>query len=359
MTSSTTYKILAPLAAAAVALGGLAMIDRLPEPASAVTQALYTSSETPTESSDPSDDPARSPQAAATRVDGVAHQTGALTEAQNTRVLDYWTSERMASAQPITSLLDSTLDLASPGGATETEPQASRPDSDGERWNDGGLVTRTTGKVYLTMDGRDFTCSASVVDSANKSTLVTAGHCAKDGRGSWARNWTFVPGYADGESPYGKYTARDLMVPPRWADKADDSYDFAMVVLNKNGSTAVQDEVGAQRISFDTWTDERARQGVQVYTFGYPSASPFDGSSLHYCSGRTVPDTGGTTANGVRCTMTQGSSGGPWFSDFDPATGQGTISSVVSFKYADDRNTQYGPRLGAEARQLFEHASGV
>ncbi|WP_067608925.1 trypsin-like serine peptidase [Nocardiopsis listeri] len=340
MTSSTKYKVIAPLAAATVALAGLAMIDKLPEPTSAVTRAGHS----PT-----------------TRVDGVAHQAGAVTQDQHAEIIDYWTDERMAAAQPITALVDSALEITEPVLPAPTddavEPQAARPDSEGETWNDGGLVTRTTGKVYLTMDGRDFTCSASVVDSANESTLVTAGHCAKDGKGAWARNWTFVPGHDDGDAPHGKFTARDLIVSPKWAKEADDSYDFAMVVLNEADSTTVQDRVGSQRLSFDTWTEDRVNQGVQVYTFGYPSASPFDGKNLHYCSGRTVPDTGGTTANGVRCSMTQGSSGGPWFADFDPSTGQGNIASVVSFKYADDRTIQYGPRLGSEARRLYERAS--
>ncbi|MEU3017901.1 trypsin-like serine protease [Nocardiopsis sp. NPDC007018] len=356
MTSPTARRIFAPLAAAAVALGGLALIDHLPAPAAAVSHAVHSSAALP-------DALARggpAPQSAAphSRMDGVVHQTGAVTNEQRTAVLDYWTSDRMAAAQPITSLVESTLGLTEPlQSSAGTEPQASSPNSDGDRWNDGGKVTRTTGKVYLTMDGRDFTCSASVVDSANRSTLVTAGHCAKDGKGSWAQNWTFVPGYSSGDSPHGKFTARDLMVVPQWSNRADDSYDFAMVVLNEDGGTAVQDRVGAQRISFDTWTEQSVSRGVQVYTFGYPAASPYNGRELHYCSGRTVADTGGTTANGVRCTMTQGSSGGPWFSGFDPATGTGTISSVVSFKYADDRGTQYGPRLGTEARDLFDHAS--
>ncbi len=357
MTSSTARRILAPLAATAVVLGGLTLIDHLPAPASAVTQAIHASAVLP--GSPAPEHPVQRSGAAASRTDGVVHQTGAVTNEQNAAVLDYWTSERMAAAQPISSLVDSALGLTEPlqQGPAEVEPQAARPDSDGERWNDGGLVTRTTGKVYLTMDGRDFTCSASVVDAANSSTLVTAGHCAKDGRGSWARNWTFVPGYAGGDSPHGKFTARDLMVAPQWSNDADDSYDFAMVVLNKDGGTAVQERVGAQKLAFDTWTEQRVRDGVQVYTFGYPAASPYNGRNLHYCSGRTVPDTGGTTANGVRCTMTQGSSGGPWFTAFDTASGKGTISSVVSFKYADDRRTQYGPRLGAEAERLFEHAA--
>ncbi|QUX30286.1 trypsin-like serine protease [Nocardiopsis akebiae] len=349
MTSSTAHRILAPLAAAAVAAGGLFLAEQLPAPASAVTQAIHSPAV-----------PAQEDREALSHVTGLSHQSAAVTGDQHRAVLDYWTEERMAAAKPITGMLEDVL--TSPEGGTApdegVEHQAApRSDSEGERWTSGGLVTRTTGKVYLTMDGRDFTCSASVVDAANRSTVVTAGHCAKDGRGSWARNWTFVPGHADGESPYGRFTASDLLVAPEWSRQADDSYDFAMVVLNPDGGTTVQERVGSQRIAFDAWTEDKVREGVQVYTFGYPSASPYEGRHLHYCSGRTEPDTGGTTANGVRCSMTQGSSGGPWFAGFDTGTGRGTITSVVSFKYADDRSVQYGPRFGREARELYEQAA--
>ncbi|WP_159940805.1 MULTISPECIES: serine protease [unclassified Nocardiopsis] len=357
MTSSTAHKILAPLTAAAVALGGLALAEKLPAPASAVTQAIHTAYSPEESAAAGSAAPLRE---ALSRMEGVSHQAAAVTGTEHQAVLDYWTEERMAAAKPITSTVEGVLplpqDLPLPGDDVERQA-APRPDSSGERWTAGGLVTRTTGKVYLTMDGRDFTCSASVVDAANRSTLVTAGHCAKDGRGSWARNWTFVPGHADGKSPYGRYTARDLLVAPQWSGRADDSYDFAMVVVNTDGGKAVQDRVGSQRIAFDTWTEERVRQGTQVYTFGYPAASPYNGKHLYYCSGRTKADAGGTSANGVRCSMTQGSSGGPWFTGFDTATGRGTISSVVSFKYANDRRTQYGPRFGQEARDLYQNAA--
>lgn len=352
MTSPTAHKILAPLAAVAVTLGGLVLFERLPAPvpASAVTQAIHVA--------DSPEAPADTNREALSRVDGVSHQSAAVTGTEHQAVLDYWTEERMAAATPITNMLEGALSLPGEVLSPDTvEHQAApHPNSSGERWTAGGLVAKTTGKVYLTMNGRDFTCSASVVEAANRSTLVTAGHCAKDGRGAWARNWTFVPGYASGKAPYGRYTARDMLVPPQWSRQANDSYDFAMVVVNTDDGTPVQDRVGAHRIAFDSWGEGRAREGVQVYTFGYPASSPYNGRNLYYCSGRTKPDTGGTTANGVRCAMTQGSSGGPWFTGFDTTTGKGTISSVISFKYSNDRRTQYGPRLGGQARELYDHA---
>ncbi|WP_436886633.1 trypsin-like serine peptidase [Nocardiopsis dassonvillei] len=345
MTSSTAHKLLAALAAAALAVGGLVHADRSLAPAQAgtVPERLHEA------------------HSALDEADGVVRQSAAVTREQHRAVLSYWTPERMAAARPITDLLARNLPeapavLSRPEAEHQTSPRA---DSTGEAWTAGGRVVRTTGKVFLTMDGRDFTCSASVVDSPNRSTVITAGHCAKDGTGSWARNWTFVPGFSDGSSPYGRYTARDLLVSPEWSRRADDSFDLAVAVVNTDDGRAVQDRVGAQRIAFDTWTETRVRDGVQVYSFGYPAASPYNGRELHYCSGRTRPDTGGTTANGMRCGMTQGSSGGPWLTGFDTETGAGTVSSVVSFKYADDRRTQYGPRFGTQARKLYDHAAGL
>ena len=47
--------------------------------------------------------------------------------------------------------------------------------------------------------------------SANRDTVLTAGHCVNDGPGAFHTNWMFVPGYRDGARPYGTWTARDLL----------------------------------------------------------------------------------------------------------------------------------------------------
>ncbi|MFE3453063.1 trypsin-like serine peptidase [Nonomuraea sp. NPDC059194] len=232
--------------------------------------------------------------------------------------------------------------------------QAARPaaTTSGSRWMTGGAVTRTTGRVFLTMDGVDFVCSASTVKSANRDVVVTAGHCVKDGKGSWAANWTFVPGYESGGGrPYGTFTARRMFVAGPWSRSADDSYDVGMVALNTSGGEHVADVVGFQDIVFNP------SRGGQMYGFGYPADPPFDGERLIYCAGRVGDDPHGQTRDqGLRCDMTAGSSGGPWMSDFDAVTGRGTVSSVSSFKYSDDRATMYGPYFGDSAKALFATA---
>ncbi|MFC7329481.1 trypsin-like serine peptidase [Marinactinospora rubrisoli] len=357
MTSSIVRKLVGPLAAVAIAVIGL------PAGATAGETPVPAGSPSPTASAQPAATPSPDhgvfggvlmPLPAA--LTGVVRQSAATDAAQQREVLAYWTPQRMAAAVPLGRMLDDTLSrLPLPGPVTPesgTQAQAAPSGSSrGEPWTGGGKVTRTTGRVFLTSNGRDFSCSASVVRADNRDTVITAGHCLKDGTGAWVKNWTFVPGYDNGRRPYGSFVAREMLVPQEWSKSADDSFDFGMAVLHTGSEGGhVADHTGSQPIAFAPAGERR------LYAFGYPSSGSFDGRRLHYCAGTTTPDRSGTTATGMRCRMTEGSSGGPWFRDFDPGTGSGTIMSVISFKYANDAGTQYGPRLGAAARKVYDRA---
>ncbi|MFI6800926.1 trypsin-like serine peptidase [Streptosporangium canum] len=306
--------------------------------------------------------------------DDVVERVAARGTPDQRHVLDYWTPRRMAAAVPI-DLLGTAGMFGKPGvplrqraarttgtrwnaGGSVTRTAGTRWNAGGSvtrtagtRWNAGGSVTRTTGRVFLTLGGLDFVCSASSVRSTNKDLVVTAGHCVKDGTGAWADNWTFVPGYDRGRRPYGQFTARRMFVAGPWSRSADDSYDIGMVALNHRGGRHLGEVVGGQGIAFGT------ARGRQTHGFGFPAEPPYDGEHLVYCAGPVRDDPHGQTDDqGMRCDMTAGSSGGPWLSGFDVATGRGTITSVSSFKYSDDRGTMYGPYFGDVARELYTAA---
>ncbi|KIH98315.1 hypothetical protein LP52_14315 [Streptomonospora alba] len=342
MRSPASHKLIASLLGAVTALTGPSGAQPGNDPADhggagASPEAVAPSSQQAQDRTEPAE-----------REHGAVRQAAAVGDHEHRAVLDYWSPQRMAEAEPLIPALDDLADSVLP----EASDQQAAGDSSsaGRPWTGGGRVAATTGKVFLTMNGRDFTCSAAVVSADNRETVLTAGHCLKDGSGPWAENWAFVPGYDDGESPNGRYTARQMFVAPQWSNGPDDSYDFGMAVLNRSDGEHVQDRVGAQPIAFNTEPDD------PTYAFGYPATGRFEGRRLHYCSGRTVEDDGGTTAEGMACSMTEGSSGGPWLSGFDRESGTGTVVSVISFKYADDTRTQYGPHLGEAARKLFERA---
>jgi V8-like Glu-specific endopeptidase len=292
----------------------------------------------------------------------ITHRAAA-TSLEQARVLRYWTADRMVRARPpgrsMTMVTAIPADVGGPVpsqlvGLAKRGTTAVRSETSAADWPGGGTVARTTGKVFFTMGGQDFVCSAASVTSANANVVITAAHCVKNGAGHWAANWTFVPGYADGSRPYGTWTASRFFVSTGWTRSGNENDDVAFVTLNPHrtagGSASIGQVVGGEDIAFG-W------RPAQAYAFGFPAEAPYDGTALYYCSGRVTADPYHASADaGLNCDLTAGSSGGPWLSDFDPASGTGTITSVSSFKYDTDEATLYGPRLGALARVLFNQA---
>jgi V8-like Glu-specific endopeptidase len=302
---------------------------------------------------------------------GVTGVTDHVIAAGPSATLRYWTAERMRRAlvpprrsRPNPMAGRATTAVGDVGGGpaagspvmipgSAPAPEAGRRgvETPGAPWTSRGAVRATTGKVFFTIDGGDYVCSAGTVASANHDLVVTAGHCAQDATGTWARNWIYVPGYDQGRRPYGAFTARHLFVPGPWSAHGDENYDVALVVLAASAGRHVADVVGAQGIAFD-----QAR-GSLVYGFGYPAGGRYDGERLTYCSGKTYPDSHKITKDeGLHCDMTEGSSGGPWLTRFDAGTGTGVVTSVSSFKYADDPATMYGPYFGNAVHRIYDRA---
>jgi hypothetical protein len=276
----------------------------------------------------------------------------------------YWTRARMSAAhwlgavrtphrhrKPGTHTTDGAH--GTDGAHAAAGGRAAAGTVNGVAWAGGGAVARTTGRVFFTLDGTDYACSGSVVDGASTDVVVTAGHCVSDGTGGWAQNWTFIPGYAQGKAPLGAYPARMFVVAGPWADGADEDDDVAFVAVGParvgGALRHVADVAGGQPIAFGS-------PSRRADVFGYPAVPPFTGARLDYCAGPVVPDPYGAADDGIACAMTEGDSGGPWLSGFDPRTGLGTITGVSSFKYSGAGRTLYSPDLGPVAQALYTRA---
>jgi len=291
----------------------------------------------------------------------VAVHDAATTRAAHDKIVDYWTTKRMRSAVPADVLVagkdkSSAGDPVAVGKPTVVRQAApvAVADFTGGYYSGGGEVRDTTGKVFFTLGGTNYVCSGSAVTSGNKDVVLTAGHCLNEGPGAYATNWAFVPGYDDGARPYGTFTARQLLTTTQWRDSGDFDYDVAFAVVNTVNGAHLTDVVGGQSIGFNQ------SRGQYMYSFGYPAGSPYDGSDIAWCHGTVVQDTyGGSADQGLNCNMTGGSSGGPWFTNYNEGTGLGTLNSVNSFKYNGGRLRSYmfGPYLGSVAQSLYSTAA--
>lgn len=282
----------------------------------------------------------------------------------------YWTAERMEAATPADELIEGS---EAPDGQVESSSTVQVPSidaapaiaaggqGDGEAeaddwgWDEDPSAAATDsahiGKVFFTVGGSDYVCSGNSVASDNGSTVSTAGHCTSEG-GTWASNWAFAPGYDNGDTPHGLWSATELYAPQQWVGQEDMNYDIAFAVVQpESGSQDLADTVGASGIEFNT-------QRGELYTsYGYPAAAPFDGESLEQCQDYGVDDTlGGTDDQAIDCDMTGGSSGGPWFVG-DGADGMQI--SVNSFGYTAQPNVMYGPYLGDVAQEVYEEAAAA
>lgn len=292
---------------------------------------------------------------------GPAHRTVASgpppAAVRQAAIRRFWTPARMRSARPLDAIVvtGAVPPAVSGGPATETPATPSSPGAaraSGAAWTSGGTVAHTAGRVFFTYQGRPASCSGDAVTSANKSTVLTAGHCVRLS-GEWHRDWVFVPGYHEGQTPFGTWTLRRALTTPQWEAREDLAYDVGAAVVNPLGGRTLTSVVGGQGVAFDQ------KRGQTVHAFGYPVAEPYDGSRLVHCSGTTFDDHRNTRDEGLSCDMASGSSGGPWFLGFDDRTGAGTQNSVNSFKYDSSPDQMFGPYFGADAKALYDKAQNT
>lgn len=293
------------------------------------------------------------------------HQA-ATSKAAQQKVNDYWTADRMKSAQQLTvhpsagwkpSKVETgkpTIQKGNAGHGKGKKPPKADGDVLGAPWTGGGAVVKTTGKVFFTLGGTDYVCSGSAIQSDNKNTVSTAGHCVNEGPGEYATNFAFVPGYDDGAAPYGKWSASSLTTSEQWRTQGDFNYDIGFAVVGQLDGKNLTDVVGSQSVGFSQ------PRGEFLFSFGYPQAAPYDGTTLDYCSATSGPDTlGGSDDQRLDCNMTGGSSGGPWFDDFDETAGTGIQVSVNSFGYTSEKNAMYGPYFGSVIEDVYSSAQTV
>jgi hypothetical protein len=207
--------------------------------------------------------------------------------------------------------------------------------------------------------GEDWThCSATAVNSENRSLVATAGHCVYDGfTGTWSENIKFCPGY-ERRCKLGVWHARHVFTTNRWFAAADFNEDMAVVLVSPNRSGYLVDAVGGQGITFNE------NVGLARHAFGYPASDSrwpayrYSGKDLIYCPGTDVA-WGGSIV--IPCTMTGGASGGPWISGFD-SSGLGYVNGINSNKPGPRKTgakIMASPYLGEAEAALFQYTRAI
>lgn len=192
--------------------------------------------------------------------------------------------------------------------------------------------------------GKHF-CTASVVASPHGDLAITAAHCVS---GERPGQIAFVPGYHDGDEPYGVWSVTRVVVDTQWQRSRNPDHDVAFLVLQRHdGATGVQQLTGGERLG----TGWAAR--VLVHVIGYPDQA----RRPVVCVSRTRRfgprqmrfDCGGYTG---------GTSGGPFLAGWDSMTRRGTVIGVIGgYEQGGDlASVSYSPRFGRAVRALYQAA---
>ena len=209
----------------------------------------------------------------------------------------------------------------------------------------GALFNRQHGRL-----GQHF-CTASAVSSRSGDLVITAAHCVT---GVNLSDIVFAPGYSQGRFPHGLWAVTAKYVDSQWSAKQDPDDDVAFLEVRPlTGKQAaggtLQHVAGAERLRFD------AALPTPIDAIGYPDGSDRAVS----CSTRATefrPD----SLDQVKFVcpgFTDGTSGGPFLSDFSRSTGIGAIIGVIGGyqQGGDSPSISYSSAFTAGIRSLYEH----
>jgi hypothetical protein len=347
---------------------------------------------------------------APTRVFHVETEGAVTKQAKLQSVLNYWTEGQLKRIDEAMYFDHTVADTNDPELQHNLIPAAEMTqggpwDDKGEPWPEGqGQVSQTVGKLFVKMkrpNGTTYnsTCSANIVTSGNKSTVMTAGHCLRlnvpGAENATAENAIFIPAFKgdvlrQGDptspksvadiAPHGIWVVTQAFITwgwnfsPNWVIGHDVG---SLVVQRHNDTQLIEDVVGATAITFTR------PQNAYVHVFGYPSSNQrnwyapalnkvgpseqrtYDGRRLFHAEGQ------GTTGSlyvdtKVPAALSPGTSGGPLLYQFSNGTG---VQMGVASRFDDPANpfiggwslgpNLVGNHLGDEERLTYEAAAAV
>jgi hypothetical protein len=247
----------------------------------------------------------------------------------------------------------------------------------------GGTGLAAVGRIYFDLQGVLYACSGSVMhdNKTGRSLILTAAHCIwpdAPGQQVFASNVIFIPNRDSvrtstnqtGQGIHrictndicGCWTLSGGVVHDTWVDTPWPmrlAYDYGFYVVKDYGmhdGKVCRDtealDIAIDELNFTVGVDIAGRFG---FSFGYPLAyNPF----VRYCADIITTEDllGVETAWLNACTMSGGSSGGPWMVDFDKGSGKGNVISVNSWTKSWDGGTG-GPFIDASAARCLLKAA--
>jgi hypothetical protein len=278
---------------------------------------------------------------------GIATTRVAATAVTSAR--SYWTAARMAAATPLPNspkaypAFPVSATPAAPQPADETAPPPGTPDPS---YFDG---VPTVGALFFTTGSKEHFCTASAVAAPTQNLILTAAHCVY---GSTPSNIAYVPEYHDGRQPYGAWPATAIYVAKSWQTSADPNVDYAFLSVTPPAGTKASLDRTTGALLLGAYTGYSHH--IEVIGYNNTDDEPLGCVTT---SAYFEPDQQQFNCN----SYWDGTSGGPWITDFNAKTGTGVlIGDIGGYHEGGDYPwTSYSPYYDGKILLLFARAEAA
>jgi V8-like Glu-specific endopeptidase len=234
---------------------------------------------------------------------------------------------------------------------------------------------RAAGKLFFTINGSTFVCSASMI---KRGIVVTAAHCvANYGQSQFYSGWQYVPGYRNGSAPYGTWTVAQAWIKTAYYNGTDGCAvygvvcpdDVAVLILNTNAAGGY---VGTTTGWFGYWYGGGFTSSglTEVTQLGYPVGLN-NGTYMERTDSYGYKSASNSNNTIIGSNMNGGSSGGPWVANLGLPAGltgetngsfpqQNVVIGVTSWGYTNLAVKEQGasPFTANNIQSLINSACG-
>ena len=199
------------------------------------------------------------------------------------------------------------------------------------------------GKLFLTQ-GQAVARGSAAMISAN--IALTAGHCVYN-QGVWSTRVQFCPGWGHRSSTDPVYAVNYdyLACWTAWSQNGNVAFDYGMIWFD----SAPGNTTGWLGTLWNASTANRLWDAV-----GYPGlpSPPFNENIMDESLGAALPGAVTGTVGLSNDNMEEGSSGGPWLTDYNGSP-RVYANGVQSFYTQKDSSTLYGPYFTQDLNGLM------
>lgn len=235
---------------------------------------------------------------------------------------------------------------------------------------------RAAGKLFFLEGSDTYVCTASLID---RGLAVTAAHCVSEyGANKYFTGFTFIPGYRNGEAPFGVWKVSKAYVLAAYPTGTAPC-DYGVVCQDDVAILALtpQQQAGKSRYAGDSTGWFAYASGKEPYTstgvvhvtqIGYPVCLD-NGGLMQRNDSQGAISKGNRDNTVIGSLMCGGSSGGPWVANFGVKSGltdtidgvfptPNVVIGVTSWGATDKRVKQQGasPFLTSNINDLVKAA---